>query len=132
MSKNVNYVTGENVTDARVTLQRAGFNVKVVGSGNTVVAQFPTNNMKVQKGSIVVLYTDADTESVMVTMPELTNKSAQSAESTMRGLGLNITYSGVSASASDAVVISQAIPSGEKIPMGTVVEVNLTTTTAFE
>ena len=132
VSKNVNYVTGNNVTDARVTLQRAGFNVKVVGSGNTVVSQFPTNNMKVQKGSIVVLYTDADTESVMVTMPDLTNKSAQSAESTMRGLGLNITYSGVSASASDAVVISQAIPSGEKIPMGTVVEVNLTTTTAFE
>ena len=79
-----------------------------------------------------MLYTDADTESVMVTMPDLTNKSAQSAESTMRGLGLNVKFSGVSASNSDAVVISQTIPSGEKIPMGTVVEVNLTTTTAFE
>jgi len=132
VSQHVNYVTGENVTDARVTLQRAGFNVKVVGSGNTVVSQFPTNAMKVQKGSIVVLYTDPDTESVMVTMPDLANKSASDAETTMRGLGLNVKFTGVSASGNDAVVISQTIPSGEKIPMGTIVEVNLTATGAFE
>ena len=132
VSQFVNYVTGENVTDARVTLQRAGFNVKVVGSGNTVVSQFPTNNMKVQKGSIVVLYTDADTESVMVTMPDLTNRSASDAETAMRGLGLNVKFTGVSSSSYDAVVISQQIPSGEKIPMGTIVEVALTATGAFE
>ena len=132
VSQFVNNVTNQNVTDARVTLQRAGFNVKVVGSGNTVVSQFPTNSMKIQKGSIVVLYTDADTESVMVTMPDLSNKSASSAETTMRGLGLNVKFTGVSASSSGAVVASQQIPSGDKIPMGTIVEVSLTATGAFE
>ncbi len=132
ISKNVNYVTGENVTDARVTLQRAGFNVKVVGSGDTVVAQFPTNSMKVQKGSVVVLYTDPDTESVMVTMPNIVSHSAKDAENTLRGLGLNVNFSGVSASGGDAVVSSQEIPAGEKIPMGTVIQVNLTSTGAFE
>ena len=79
-----------------------------------------------------MLYTDPDTESVMVTMPDLVNKSASDAETTMRGLGLNVKFTGVSASSNDAVVISQTIPSGEKIPMGTIVEVNLTATGAFE
>ncbi len=132
VSQYVTKVTGQNVTDARVTLQRAGFNVKTVGSGTSVVSQFPTNNMKIQKGSVVVLYTDPDTDSVMVTMPDLSGKSASDAETTMRGLGLNVNFTGVAPGSSGAVVASQKIASGDKIPMGTVVEVNLTATGAFE
>lgn len=125
-------VTGDEITSARVELQRAGFAVKVVGSGNRVVSQFPEKTMKIKKGGIVVLYTDSETESMMVTVPDLINKSPSYAENTLNGLGLNVNYTGVSKNNAQAVVSAQNIPAGDKIPMGTTVELTLAATGAFE
>ena len=132
VSVSVPSVSGEELTSARVTLQRAGFTVKVVGSGNSVVSQFPNSTMKIKKGGIVVLYTDSETTSMMVTVPDLINYSPSAAESTLNGLGLNVTYTGVSQTNAVAVVSAQNIAAGDKIPMGTTVELTLAATGAFE
>lgn len=125
-------VEGKDLTDARVQLQRSGFLVKVVGSGSTVVSQFPTSANKVQKGSTVILYTDTQMENVMVTMPQLINQSPSQAESVLKGLGLNVDMLGVSSSNARAIVSAQDIPAGDKIPMGTVVKLTLSDTGDFE
>ena len=132
VSVSVPSVEGDELTAARVTLQRAGFAVKVVGNGNKVISQFPNNTMKIKKGGIVVLYTESETESMLVTMPDLANKTPSYAESTLNGLGLNVTFTGVSQNNAAAIVTNQNIPAGDKIPMGTTVEVTLAATGAFE
>lgn len=132
VSVTVPSVTGQDLTTARVSLQRSGFTVKVMGNGNSVVSQFPQNPSKIQKGGIIVLYTEADTESMMVTVPNVLNYSPSQAESTLNGLGLNVQFTGVSKNNADAVVSEQSIPDGDKIPMGTTVEITLAATGAFE
>ena len=125
-------VKGNELTAARVALQRAGFAVKVVGNGNSVVAQFPDNTTKIKKGGIVVLYTDSETESMMVAMPNIINQTPSQAENALNGLGLNVNFTGVSQNNAAAVVSAQSIAAGDKIPMGTTVEVTLAATGAFE
>ena len=132
VSVTVPYVTGKDLTTARSSLQREGFTVKVIGNGNSVVSQFPQNPSKIQKGGIIVLYTESGTDSMMVTVPDVINKSPSQAESIFSGLGLNVKFTGVSRNNSDAVVSAQNIQSGDKIPMGTTVEITLAATGAFE
>ncbi len=132
VSVTVPYVTGKDLTTARVSLQRDGFTVKVIGNGNSVVSQFPQNPAKIQKGGIIVLYTESGTDSMMVTVPDVINFSPTQAENTFSGLGLNVKFTGVSKNNSDAVVSAQSIQSGDKIPMGTTVEITLAATGAFE
>ena len=132
VSVTVPAVTGQDLTTARVSLQRGGFAVKVIGNGNSVVSQFPQNPSKIQKGGIIVLYTESGTDSMMVSVPDVLNYSPSQAESTLNGLGLNVEFTGVSKNNSDAVVSAQSIPSGDKIPMGTTVQITLAATGAFE
>ena len=125
-------VTGKTVTDATSQLQRAGFTVKTVGSGGNVVSQFPTNSMKVKKGGIVVLHTDAESQNILVTVPDLKGHSPSDVENTLNGLGLNVTFTGVSTTNSSAVVSAQSIPSGDKVQLGTTIEATVSDTGAFE
>jgi len=132
VSVSIPSVKGEELTAARVKLQRAGFAVKVVGNGNSVVSQFPDSTAKIKKGGIVVLYTETETESMMVTVPDLISKTPAYVQSSLTGLGLNVSFSGVSQNNAAAVVSAQSIAAGDKIPMGTTIEVTLAATGAFE
>ena len=125
-------VKGSSVTDATSQLQRAGFTVKTVGSGAKVISQFPTNSMKVKKGGIVVLHTDTESQNITVTVPDLKGHSPSDAEKTLNGLGLNISTTGVSASNKSAVISSQSIAAGDKVQLGTTIEVTVTDTGTFE
>ncbi len=125
-------VVGKDLTDARVELQRAGFTVKVMGSGNSVMSQFPSNSNKVQKGSTIILYTEGEINNVMVTVPQLINQSPAQAESVLKGLGLNIETTGVSKNNASAVVTAQNIPAGDKVQIGTVVKLTISDTADFE
>ena len=125
-------VVGKTVTDATSQLQRAGFTVKTVGNGGNVTSQFPTNSMKIKKGGIVVLHTDAESQNITVTVPGVKGYSPSAAENTLNGLGLNVTFTGVSTTNSGAVVFSQSILSGDKVQLGTTIEIKVTDTGAFE
>jgi len=125
-------VTGSSVTDATSQLQRAGFTVKTLGSGATVTSQFPTNSHKIKKGGIVVLHTDAESQKITVTVPDLSGYSPTAAENTLNGLGLNISMSGVSATNKNAVIYSQSIAAGEKVQLGTTIGVTVSDTGVFE
>ena len=79
-----------------------------------------------------ILYTESETESMMVAMPNIINQTPSQVENTLSGLGLNVSFTGVSQNNAAAVVTAQNIAAGDKIPMGTTVEVTLAATGAFE
>ena len=125
-------MVGRSVTDATSQLQRSGFTVKTVGNGANVTGQFPTSSMKIKKGGIVILHTDSESKNITVTVPDLNGYSPSSAENTLNGLGLNISMTGVSASNRNAVVSYQNIAAGEKVQLGTTIEVTISDTGTFE
>lgn len=132
VSTTVPSITGMSAVDAQVKLQRLGFTVKAVGSGTQVISQFPTYGMRVPKGSMIIAYTDAGAESVMVAVPNLVGKSAREVYSTLSSLGLNIEEEGTSTKNSSAVVSKQSINQGDKVPLGTVLTVTFGATDAVE
>ena len=125
-------MVGRSVTDATSQLQRSGFTVKTVGNGASVTSQFPTSSMKIKKGGIVILHTDSESKNITVTVPDLNGYSPSAAENTLNGLGLNISMTGVSASNRNAVVSYQNIAAGEKVQLGTTIEVTISDTGTFE
>ncbi len=118
----VSSITGYDITEAAVKLQRAGLKIKTVGTGETVVSQFPAYGQKVTVGSIVVAYTEQG-ESTMVTVPNLINKSPSYVETTLTAQGLNLKEEGAYSGNSNVRVVSQSPNAGDKVPMGTVITV---------
>ena len=120
-------ISGLSVTDASVKLQRASLTVKTIGSGDTVIAQFPTSGMSVSKGSVVVAYTESGS-TAMVTVPDLKGKSPSAAQSALSAANLNIKEAGASSTNKNAIVSNQSINAGDRVPMGTVITVTYTDT----
>lgn len=103
---------------AQVELNKKGLAHRKVGSGNTVVAQYPMAGQKVPGGTTVYLYTDT-TEYTMVTAPDVTGKSGALASQMLSGAGLNVQFNGPE----DGIVTEQSVPVGTETPMGTIVTV---------
>ncbi len=119
----VSSITGYDITEAAVKLQRAGLKIKTVGTGKTVVSQFPAYGQKVTAGSIVVAYTEKG-DSTMVTVPNLINKSPTAVETTLINRGLNLKEEGAYSGNSNVRVYKQSPNAGDKVPMGTVITVS--------
>ena len=116
-------VKDQNANSAKNTLTNAGFSVKIVGDGATVVSQFPAAGMATPKGSTVVLYT-GDSSELTSTVPNLTGSTYKNAVSALASRGLNVRING--STTGTAVVTSQSHAAGESVPQGTVVTLQLT------
>ncbi len=117
-------VTGDIVTEATVTIQRAGFEVRVIGSGDTVESQFPVGGVKELKGTTIILYTEVS-EPIMVEVPDVVGMSANEAIAKLEQIGLNYEEAGVLSVTNDATVLSQSLNAGDKVPLGTSVTIQL-------
>ncbi|MBQ3009258.1 MAG: PASTA domain-containing protein, partial [Oscillospiraceae bacterium] len=115
-------VTGYAITDAAVKLQQKGLSIKTVGNGKTIISQYPVSGTKVTGGSTIVAYTESGGP-VMVTIPDLRDKSPSSVENTLSALGLNINETGAYSGNSRVRVLSQSPAAGDKVPMGTEITV---------
>ncbi len=105
-----------------------GFEVEIVGDGDTVKAQSPATGTAVEPGSAkIILYTtdDAVQEKKTVKVPNLSGMTAVAANGTLANLGLNIKISGTNnyLSGKGAVVVEQFPAAGETVDEGTVVNV---------
>lgn len=119
-------VVGDTVAEARKKLESTGFEVKVIGNGDTVAKQVPSAGQKLPKNGLVVLYTDKDAEPQMVTVPDLTGLSVAEANNTAIACGLNIKRVGYT-SASNVAAYKQNVESGSEAQMGTVITVSFRT-----
>ncbi len=117
-------VTGETITEASTSIQRAGFEVNIIGSGQTVESQFPVGGKKEVKGTTVILYTEVS-EPIMVEVPDVVGMSDASAKAKLEQVGLNYKETGAIASGGGVTVLSQSLNAGDEVPIGTSVTVTL-------
>jgi stage V sporulation protein D (sporulation-specific penicillin-binding protein) len=118
---------GWTVSAARNYCKGKGLNLEVVGPDDGIIRrQYPEKDVVVEKSSARILaYTDKETPTLTVTVPDVTGMSAAAANQVLIDAGLNIRILGTKnyLSGTGATVISQSVAAGEVVPLGTVVEV---------
>ena len=122
--------SGYDIASAKSDITNRGLKAIVVGNGDTVTGQVPeSGSMLNRENGRVILYTDgSDPEESMVTVPDVTGKSAEAANRILTNAGLNVSIGGVDDNA-DATVATQSIAPGTEVPEGTVIKVTLRSTT---
>ncbi len=122
--------TDYDITSAKSDITNRGLKAIVVGEGTTVTGQVPeAGSMLNRESGRVILYTDgSDPEESMVTVPDVTGKSAEAANRILTNAGLNVSFGGVDDNA-DATVATQSVAPGTEVPEGTVIKVTLRSTT---
>ncbi len=129
MNTTVPGVVNKSLSQAQADITNAGLKVKVMGSGDTVLSQSPSEGITVSsENGVVVLYTDAEETSSTVTVPDFTGKSVSAVNSTASSYNINVLYSGTDLSSSGAVAYKQTVSSGTTVDAGTVVTVYFRTT----
>ncbi len=120
--------TGLSVSDAQSAVESDGFTYTVKGDGDTVISQIPSVSSKVSTGGNIVLYTDTDSQSETVTVPNLIGYSASEVNNVASAYGLNVSFSGA-ASSSGGVSTAQDIAEGQSVSPGTVITVSFSGST---
>ena len=127
MATKIPNLVGYTVSAARSYCQRNGLNIEIVGPDEGIIRrQYPEDGTVVEKNSARILaYTDKETPTETVKVPDVTGMSAVAANQVLINAGLNIRILGTKnyLSGTGATVISQSIAAGEVVPKGTVVEV---------
>ena len=121
LSVSVPDVCNTDVETAKNKITTAKLSYKVMGTGENVVKQLPTAGSSVYNGGTVILYTE-NAGDHNVTVPNLIGLSATEANSAASRAGVNIEFSGNTASP-DLRSYSQSIGAGETVPQGQVVTV---------
>ncbi len=112
---------GLSVSDAQSAVEADGFTYTVKGDGDTVVSQIPMVSSSVSTGGNIVLYTDSDSQTETVTVPNLVGYSVSEVNNIASTYGLNVSF--VGAASSGVVSTSQDIESGTTVSPGTVITV---------
>lgn len=113
---------GLSVSKATAAARKDGFTVTVKGEGKKVVSQIPSAAAKIPTDGNVVLYTDRQSESETVTVPNLVGYSVSDVNAIASAYGLNVSITGVTSRAG-AISTTQSIASGAQVSEGTVISV---------
>ncbi len=119
-------LTGLELSVAKTKLSEIGLKYTIIGSGETVTGQMPAAGDEVSTSTVVVLYTRQDATAQTVTVPDVTGKSMETAESILSAQGLTISVVGANtgnATNEGALAILQKPPAGSAVTRGSVVEV---------
>ena len=82
--------TGLSVSEATKSVNADGFNVTIKGEGTTVVAQVPQAGSTIPTGGTIVLYTDDDSVTEKVTVPNLVGYTLYDVNYLASYYGINI------------------------------------------
>ncbi len=100
VDRNADNVVGKSVEEAKQTLINSGFNVRVIGSGETVVEQVPSSNQTISANGTVILYTEQNAEKQVTTVPDLTGMTVNQVYAAANQAGVNVSIVGNAASSS--------------------------------
>lgn len=116
-------VKEKTVTEAKKTLEDAGFTVKtyVKGDSNSILVseQNPKPGSQLSKDSIVVLYGSDSNVATSISVPDLKGLTASQSKTTLRDKNLNINIEG------SGFVSTQEYSKDEQVPEGTIIKVTL-------
>jgi stage V sporulation protein D (sporulation-specific penicillin-binding protein) len=124
MSVTVDDYKGLALETAIQKLASTSLTYEVIGNGKTVTSQIPAAGEKLTSiNGKIYLYTGGATASATVKMPDVVNKSVDSAIKQLQSAGLNVLLTGVTnySKGSGATVILQSPPAGTELPYGSVV-----------
>lgn len=120
-------LTGKTVSEAKAAVSEKDLNIKVVGNGDTVVAQYPDAGRDIPTDGMVVVYTDSEDTGHTVTVPDFNGCTVSEANRIASNSGLNIKISGSSLS-SVVYAYKQSIDAGSDVNMGEIITVSFKTT----
>jgi hypothetical protein len=121
-------VVGSTLGAAATTLKASTLTYHVVGSGDTVVQQYPAAGTTIPQGGAVWLYT-ANTDTQMTTVPDFTRRSVAQVNQAATRAGVNVLLSGIRTTTGGTATSSkQSVTPGTKVPKGTVITVEFTYT----
>ena len=113
-----------SVTVAKESIDSKRLNIKVMGSGDTVLDQLPKPGMNIGENSTIIVYTQARDENTKVIVPDLTNLTAAQARKRLEDAGLNFEIAGAGRAGTDgAYAFKQSIAPGTQVEAATVVSV---------
>ncbi len=123
LSITVPSVVSESVTIAKGKISNSNLTYKVIGTGETVLEQIPAAGETISAGGTVILYTQESQESeTITTVPDFTGLGVSAANATAANNGLNIKFSGNTASGG-VIAYKQSIESGTNVKKGSVITV---------
>lgn len=102
-----------------------GLKMRIEGSGATIIRQIPQAWQKMPKGGTVIVFTDENVIETGIEVPDVVGMSAQDANLTLLGKGLNIELRGVTADGTPAIVQQQWPLPGTTANTGDVIIVTL-------
>ena len=114
------------VEQAKSDLTALGLEYEIIGTGTSVIRQCPATGSSVEKGGIVLIYTDTEADLQYVEVPNVLEKTAAEAEVALRNAGLNVVTIGVSAENPEARVQFQSDPAGARVEKGTTISLTMT------
>ena len=121
--------TGLTVSEAQAAAENDGFTTTVKGEGEKVISQIPSANAAIPTGGNIVLYTDSESATETVMVPNLVGYSASDVNYIASQYGLNVSFEG--AADSGVVSTTQDIASGTMVSPGTVIKVTFASSSTF-
>ena len=122
--KNISSTTpsliGKSVSEAKQ--MASNYKVKVIGSGNEVIAQTPAADSQIRTGGVIVIYTDDSAAKQMAEVPNFTGMTMSQANSEAISSGFNIRFSGTTNS-SEVFAYKQSTEPGTEAEIGSVITV---------
>jgi stage V sporulation protein D (sporulation-specific penicillin-binding protein) len=112
-------LSGLTSAQAGDKLKKMGLSASVSGTGEVVTGQIPSAGMPIPGGGQVLLYLGEAPEEKLVAVPDFSGMTRQQASDASSGLYLLI--SGNPVASPTVTVVSQNIPAGTQVKMGTTV-----------
>ncbi len=123
ITKTAPSVVGKTVSAAQNEISSAGFTVKVIGNGDTVLSQMPSPNSSLPADGVVVVYTEQDAQAVTAQVPSLTGMTISQANRAAVNAGFNIKIIGATYNNGEVVSYRQSLEEGTQAEIGSVITV---------
>lgn len=121
-------VMGDNVTEAKSSLEENKFSVQIVGDGDKVLSQMPASGQYIPQGGVIVLYTEEQKKKLKTVVPDFTGMTITEANYAAVNAGINIKVSGNSLSEESMTAYRQSSLKGSEVESGSTVTVYFRTT----
>lgn len=115
-------VTGKTKEEAIAELDASGLKYKIDGSGESIVNQMPKGGIKVNRSSVVMLYTQQERTSSTVSVPYVLNCTPNQASQILSQANLNINIVGANSN-QNTVAFKQEPAAGTQVETGRVITV---------
>lgn len=123
LSESTSDYVGKTISAAKSELASTEHTVRVIGSGDTVVAQSPEAGRTAPSNGVIVLYTESGAQKQTAQVPDFSGLTVAQVNSLAVSSGFNIKISGSSFSSSGVVAYKQEYESGTELELGTVITV---------